>query len=166
MKATMDLRNMLVPYIYTQVRVVRGKVEVLASSCLLRLGLRMTRVSACCDPCTTQPLRYGCTPCLLAHTLDPRWLQSPQAYEAQFDTQYQFGPDILVSPIVTSSSSPQDKSVFLPPADDWLEMATGLVYSTGNVVTVPPRMNQVWRGWLTRGEGGWVLRHVARVAGD
>eukprot|EP00045_Choanoeca_perplexa_P016850 m.232749 g.232749 ORF g.232749 m.232749 type:complete len:892 (+) comp17374_c0_seq25:3801-6476(+) len=109
MKATMVLRNMLVPYIYTQARYAFDE-----GLCLLR------------------PMYYAAP-------------SSPQSYDPEFDTQYQFGSDILVAPIVTSSSTPKDKSVFLPPSDVWLEMATGLTYPSSNVVTVPPRLNQtVW----------------------
>ncbi|TWH19583.1 alpha-glucosidase [Prauserella rugosa] len=62
------------------------------------------------------------------------WLQAPDTAAAGVDTQFFFGPSILVAPVLTEGAD--DVEVTLPPGR-WRHLLTGHVYAGGTTRTVP-----------------------------
>jgi alpha-glucosidase (family GH31 glycosyl hydrolase) len=72
----------------------------------------------------------------------PLFLIEPQAPEAWSNwLTYQYGPDILVSPIWKKGQTTQE--VYLPSGNEWREAWTGKTYSGGKTISVKAELHQL-----------------------
>jgi alpha-D-xyloside xylohydrolase len=72
----------------------------------------------------------------------PLFLIEPQAPEAWSNWwTYQYGPDILVSPIWKKGQTTQE--VYLPSGNEWREAWTGKTYSGGKTISVKAELHQL-----------------------
>ena len=63
----------------------------------------------------------------------------PQCWEAE--TQYMFGPDILVAPILELGQ--RSREVYLPSGQNWRNASTGEIFSGGQTLTVAAPLNEI-----------------------
>ncbi|HIZ34346.1 MAG TPA: hypothetical protein H9815_01105, partial [Candidatus Ruania gallistercoris] len=62
------------------------------------------------------------------------WLNAPGTVAAEVDTQFFFGPSILVAPVLTEGA--EEVEVTFPPGE-WRHLLTGELYDGGASVVVP-----------------------------
>jgi hypothetical protein len=68
----------------------------------------------------------------------PLYLQYPDQQDAyaQDDSEYLYGPDVLVAPVTTPGTGTVSTSVWFPPGSSWTDYFTGQTYAGGTTASV------------------------------